>query len=159
MATMTERGVQSPLLTIARGGWTMYYPHVPNPDGGGGSKAERSHYGTTWREHANEFTDDALVVCSLVAPFEDIYVLATAGPMVDVDVPSGLKRDPFTNTLSPWDPRPLIDRPEHCARLGNARSLDYVAIDVYAGLATKFGCDVLTVKQALETNYDPKECR
>lgn len=142
----TATKVLCPLLHIGRGGWSMHLP-----------SATRSHYGTTWRDHADEFTDDAVVVCTLTMSAEDVYVFAMSGPVLDVALPAGMMRDPFTNGLTPWDPRPLIDRPAHCARLGNARSLSYVAIDVYCELAKKFGGDVLTVKQALETNYDPKE--
>lgn len=126
MSTKTDEFV---FLSIGHGGWSA------RPD----RNTTVSHYGETWKTH--RFAPDAVGVDLTVVPWEELCSLSMAGPMCDPFLPDGTVSRAFGSELVPFVPGAHHDRDP---RFGNARSLDYVALDVYVGIARSFGARVFS---------------
>lgn len=128
-----------PLLTIGRGGVTAY--------GSDGTSWTEGYIGHTWSDRVGPGTVviDSRPVADLdeTDAKRDIVAYAFSGPMVSVTVPHGMvQRFGILDDgiQVPWDPAPVEGKHP---LVGNARSLDKVAIDVMARIAEAFGAVVL----------------
>lgn len=93
--------------------------------------------------------DDVLVIDCRPMAEDDQYTFVISGPMVGLHLEPGMVHAPLGNGGNPrfpWDPTPNPERPEHCAKLGNTRSLSYVAPDVLAAICESMGGVVHTVR-------------
>jgi hypothetical protein len=131
----------APILTIGRGGWTIHFPTELSPRGNK-SKSSLSHYGDTWREHLANMTPDAVGIDSTAIGEDDIVTYAISGPMVDPDLAFGMVL-PFAcegGAPRPWHAEVTVEGRD--PRFGDARGFDYVAPDVAAAIARRFGARV-----------------
>lgn len=147
--TKPERTHKPAVITLGEGGWAVY-PY-PEPDTRHGTTARISGYGPDWREYLPLADPECPVVDirrALHDDVPDVVTFVVSGPMVGADVPAG-HINSFSSGIIPFDPRPVIGRPERCARLGNARGFDYAAPDVYAGIARAYGIPVYTAAECL----------
>jgi hypothetical protein len=127
-----EHGKTFRLVHIGRGGWTGYHASLP---GSHSSRVQTQHYGDTWKTH-DALAPDTLVVDTTAISDERIVKFAVSGPMVDVDLPARMVST--FDGLVPW---------QDGGEFGSARGLHYVAVDVYATIARRFGADVYRVEQ------------
>lgn len=147
--TKPDRTHKPAVITLGEGGWAVY-PY-PEPDERQGTTMSISGYGSDWRDYLPNADPECPVVDIRRALHDDVPEVVTfvvSGPMVGPTVPPG-RLNSFSNGLVPFDPRPVIGRPEHCARLGNARGFDYAAPDVYTRIAHSFGIPVHTAAECL----------
>lgn len=116
------------LVNIGHGGWSIAWS----------AHSSTSGYGQDWREYVTErpHPDGVTIIDLTVAPFERLTELSVRGPMVDITLAPGMVRTLGGGTVP-------FQANEARGYLGNADSLDYVAIDVYAHLARQIGAAVV----------------
>jgi hypothetical protein len=112
------------LLTVGKGGVCAHYSDAKTVSG---------YVGHDWRDDVDEGT---VVIDSRGVPADLHCQLAIGGPMVGVDLPPGTKSECFGRGPVPYD--------------GRARSLDYVALDVYTRLYEQAGAAVYRGADAVE---------
>jgi hypothetical protein len=127
-----EHGKTFRLVHIGRGGWTGFYASLPGSCVRG---AECQHYGDTWKSH-DGLAPETIVVDTTAIADERIVRFAVSDPMVDVDLPAGMVGT--FDGLKPWQDN---------GEFGSARGLHYLALDVYATIARRFGADVYRVQE------------
>jgi hypothetical protein len=127
-----EHGKTFRLVHIGRGGWTGYYASLT---GSHSRHVQCQHYGDTWKSH-DGLAPETIVVDTTAIAEERIVRFAVSGPMVDVDLPAGMVGT-FAG-LEPW---------QDGGEFGSARGLHYVALDVYATIARRFGADVYRAEE------------
>lgn len=125
-----ERGGTGRHLSIGHGGWSVQFRES-------GSSSTLSHYGETWREHLRELAPDCVGVDLTAVEWSELCTLSACGPMCDPFLPAGMRQS-WGETM-PWCDVAQDDRD---ARFGDARSLDYVAQDVYLTIAARFGARI-----------------
>lgn len=136
------------LLSIGHGGWSIHLPAPPEVPGRAYQEDEStlSHYGDSWTGHLDLLRADAIGVDCTACKDDDLVTFSVAGPMCDASLPDGTRLPFLTDAPVPWTdtPRNPYEREDGTiftpdARLGDASSLDYVALDVYLILARRFG--------------------
>jgi hypothetical protein len=144
-------GTTFPLLAIHRGeyGWCGDY---------GTGRSTIHGYGDGWqnqRLHPRAVVVDTSTIPLAAPAGRDRCTFAIAGPIGPVpDVEPGHLRG--LSRTERFDPAPLADRPDHCARLGSARGLHHAAVDVYARLAAAFGARVTFACDGRPIDLDPE---
>lgn len=126
------------IVTIGRFGWTG---HVTGHDPDQVAKTSMvSHGGETWKAH-DMLDDETVIVDTRQLSAEDTYRLAMHGPIIEPGLAPG-RRNRLGDGTQAWDPRPQPGSID--ARLGDARGMDMVAVDVYVQIAERFGAQIST---------------
>lgn len=117
-------GEAAKLISVGRGGV------VAHP---GKGTTISGYIGHDWVEKCGP--DTVAVDCRTI-PEDQHVTLAVCGPMVDVDLPPDSRSRPFTGKVEPYT--------------GEARSLDYVSLNVWVAMREKAGAVVYRGEDAVK---------